>query len=128
MASSKEFKSEVKELIAPIKENKNSNWCKYIARIAYNSKPANIDIRNIKFEEDGSTFLGKGISLTDEECDSVVDILVERGYGSTSKLKNSLNKRESVFGKNASKLFDDDDCDEDFTDGILKIKLGRARD
>lgn len=117
----KEFTAEVEELIGPIKEGANSNWCKYIAKISYNGKPPNIDIRNIKFEEDGNHFFGKGISLTDEECDTMVDILLENGYGSIGQLEKSLNDRKNIFGNN-----NDDDCYDE--DGSLSITLGDRND
>lgn len=101
----KEFKADVKEWIGPVKESKNNNWCKYVLRVSYNDKPANIDIRNVKFEEDGSHTFGKGISLTDEEVDTLVDTLVEKGYGTTETLEKSLEKKKSIFTK--SKIFDD---------------------
>lgn len=115
----REFTAEVEELIAPIKEGPNSNWCKYVARISYNGKPPNIDIRNIKFEEDGNHFFGKGISLTDEECDTLVDILLDRGYGSIDHLETSLDKRKEIFGGDE----DSGSC-YDKKDGSLSITLG----
>lgn len=116
---SKEFKSEITELVGPIKENPKNNWCKYILKVSYNDKPANIDIRNIKFNEDGTHTFGKGITLTDEECDVMVDMLVDRGYGSTDKLEEAVKKKKSIYGGD---FFEND---EDDTNGKLVIKLGK---
>lgn len=111
----KEFSAEIKEWIAPVKENNNSNWCKYIIRASYNNKPANIDIRNIKFDSSGQHLFGKGISLTDEECDTVVDILLGIGYGTTESLKKAVKKRESVY----INTFDDDE----YKDNKVKVQF-----
>ena len=134
---SKELKCEITELIGPVKENPKNNWCKYILKVSYNDKPANVDIRNIKFNEDGSqTFgkgislnikfnedgsqtFGKGISLTDEECDTMVDMLVEKGYGSTDKLEDAVKRKKSIFG---GSIFDDE---EDDNSSKLVIKCGK---
>lgn len=102
----KEFKADVKEWIGPVKESKNNNWCKYVLKVSYNDRPANIDIRNVKFNEDGEHIFGKGISLTDEETDALVDTLVEKGYGSTNVLEESLSKKKSIFTK--GKIFNED--------------------
>ncbi len=115
-----EFK--VEELIGPVKESKNSNWCKYIAKISYNDRPANVDIRNIQFKEDGDYFLGKGISLTDEECDTMVDILLERGYGSIDQIAYVYDKRKSFFDGD---FFSEEEIIEDKRKrGILTVELG----
>ena len=118
MAKPKELTFKVVELVGPVKENKNSNWCKYIARISYNDGPPNIDIRNIQFKEDGEYFLGKGISLTNEECDTAVDILLERGYGSLDQLEYCLNKRKEMFGGD---FFSEEEIEKD---RMLRLKLG----
>ena len=117
---SKELKCEITELIGPVKENPKNNWCKYILKVSYNDKPANVDIRNVKFNEDGSQTFGKGISLTDEECDTMVDMLVEKGYGSTDKLEDAVKRKKSIFG---GSIFDDD---EDDNSSKLVIKCGKG--
>lgn len=101
---SKPLTCEVKDWMGVVKESKNSNWCKYVYKVAYNERPAGIDIRNVQFKEDGSNVFGKGITLTDEECDTVVDILIEHGYGSTTAIENALTKRNAVYG---NEMFED---------------------
>lgn len=96
---------DVKEWLGVIKESKNSNWCKYVYKVAYNDRPAGIDVRNIQFKEDGTNMFGKGISLTDEECDTMVDILIENGYGSTTSLEKAIKNRNQIFDNDA---FNDD--------------------
>ena len=96
---------DIKEWLGVVKESKNSNWCKQVYRVAYNDRPAGIDIRNIQFKEDGSIMFSRGISLTDEECDAVVDILVEHGYGSNVALEKEIAKRNQIFDND---VFNDD--------------------
>ena len=78
MAKNKEFKSEVIEHISDLKEY-NSNYSKSILRMIWGDNPITMDIRMVNKDKN---FVGKGISLTDEECDKLVDILLDRGYGS----------------------------------------------
>jgi hypothetical protein len=76
-----------------------------VYKVAYNDRPAGIDVRNIQFKEDGTNMFGKGISLTDEECDTMVDILIENGYGSTTSLEKAIKNRNQIFDNDA---FNDD--------------------
>lgn len=102
---SKPLTCDVKEWLGVVKESKNSNWCKYVYKVAYNDRPAGIDIRNIQFKENGGNMYGKGISLTDEECDTVVDILIDNGYGSTTAIERALHNRNKIFDNSQ---FEDD--------------------
>lgn len=105
MPKQKELTCDVKEWLGVVKESKNSNWCKYVYKVAYNDRPTGIDVRNIQFKEDGTNMFGKGISLTDEECDTMVDILIDNGYGSTTAIEKALKKRNQIFDND---MFDDD--------------------
>ena len=94
----KTFTYEVKDWMGVVKESKNSNWTKYVYKVAYNDRPTGVDIRNVQFKEDGSIVFSKGITLTDEECDNVVDILIANGYGTTTAIEQALDKRNQVYG------------------------------
>jgi hypothetical protein len=83
----KEFKSEVVEHIAILKEGER--YQKEVLRMIWNDNPITVDIRSV---DKNSNFVGKGISLSDEECDKLVDILLDRGYGSIDKIKEVLVK------------------------------------
>ena len=107
MAKKGEFKTDIKEWIAPVKESANSNWTKYVVKVSYNDGPANIDIRNVKFNDDGSFIFGKGISLADEEADATVDVLLKKGYGTLEAIEEALRERNSMF-KDGDNIFDDD--------------------
>ena len=89
MANKKEFKSEVIERIDTLKET--THYSKEILRMIWgDNNPITMDIRMVNKTND---FIGKGISLSDDECDKLVDILLDRGYGSVEKIKEVLVKR-----------------------------------
>jgi hypothetical protein len=83
----KEFKSEVIERVATLKEG--NSYSKEVLRMIWGDNPISMDIRMVNKTND---FIGKGISLSDEECDMLVDILLDRGYGSIDKIKEVLVK------------------------------------
>ena len=83
----KEFKSEVVEHIAILKEGER--YQKEVLRMIWNDNPISVDIRSVVKQ---NNFVGKGISLSDEECDKLVDVLLDRGYGSIDKIKEVLVK------------------------------------
>jgi len=83
----KEFKSEIVEHIAVLKESER--YQKEVLRMIWNDNPITVDIRSVDKQ---NNFVGKGISLSDEECDKLVDILLDRGYGSIDKIKEVLVK------------------------------------
>jgi hypothetical protein len=83
----KEFKSEVIERVATLKEG--NSYSKEVLRMIWGDNPITMDIRMVNKTND---FIGKGISLSDEECDMLVDILLDRGYGSVEKIKEVLVK------------------------------------
>ena len=101
----KEFKSEVVEHIANLKEY-NSNYTKSVVRMIWGDNPITMDIRMVNNDKQ---FVGKGISLTDDECDMLVDILLERGYGSIEKVKEVLVKNMRRTNPDIKSI---DDCEE----------------
>ena len=111
MTKKGEFKTKVNKWIAPVKESDNSNWTKYVYKAAVNDGPANINIRNVKFNDDGSFIFGKGITLADEETDATVDVLLKEGYGTLEAIESALRERYSMF-KDGDNIFDDDYEDE----------------
>lgn len=83
----KDFDNEVIEHIAVLKES--DKYSKEVVRMRWFDNPITMDIRMVNKTND---FIGKGISLSDEECDMLVDILLDRGYGSIEKIKEVLVK------------------------------------
>ena len=98
----------VEEVIETLSERPNSNWGKFVVKARMDDNPSTIDIRHIRMN--GERLVGKGISLTDSECDTMVDALVRKGYGNPKVMKDEIERRSSIYG------FDDDD-------GILHIHV-----
>jgi hypothetical protein len=114
MANKKEFKSEVIERIDTLKET--NNYSKEVLRMIWGDNPITVDIRVVN---KSNNFIGKGISLTDEECDKLVDILLDRGYGSIEKIKEVLVKNMRRTNTDINSAEDVIDCtyvdDEGYT-------------
>lgn len=100
-----EFKHEVIEHIDNLKEY-NSNYSKSVLRMIWGDNPISMDIRMVNNDKQ---FIGKGISLSDDECDKLVDILLDRGYGSIEKIKEVLVKNMRRTNPNIKSI---DDCEE----------------
>ena len=114
MANKKEFKSEVIERIDTLKET--NNYSKEVLRMIWGDNPVTVDIRVVN---KSNNFIGKGISLTDEECVKLVDILLDRGYGSLEKIKEVLVKNMRRTNTDINTVEDVIDCtyvdDEGYT-------------
>ncbi len=91
---SKEFSMQVHEFIGVLKENDKHDWCKAVARIQWGDNPTTLDIRNINLSVNRA---GKGISLTDEEVDKLVEILLDNDYGTIEALTKALERKKSRF-------------------------------
>lgn len=95
--SKKEFKYFIlTDDMVILDENPKSDWVKAIVRISWNDKPPAINIRNLKLVNDGDPILGKGISLSDEETDVLVDALLDKGYGSKEAVERSLENKSDI--------------------------------
>lgn len=101
----KEFKSEVIERVATLKEG--NSYSKEVLRMIWGDNPITMDIRMVNRMND---FIGKGISLSDEECDMLVDILLDRGYGSIEKIKEVLVKNMRRTNTEIKSFEDCEDC------------------
>jgi hypothetical protein len=89
-----EFNVEIDEFIGVLKESDKNDWCKAVARISWNGNPSTLDIRNFNMAKQQPM---KGISLSDEEADRLVDILLDNDYGSLESLTKAIDKKKSRF-------------------------------
>lgn len=109
-----EFTMEIEEFIGVIKESDKHDWAKAVARISWNGNPTTLDIRNMNVAQQKAS---KGISLSDEEADRLVDILLDNDYGSLESLTKAVEKKKSRFTISAdtNNMFEDD--------GPLRIEI-----
>lgn len=117
----KEFKSEVIEHIETLKES--NSYSKEILRMRWGDNDITLDIRMVNKTND---FVGKGISLSDEECDKLVDVLLDRGYGSVDKIKEVLVKnmrRTDTEIKSFEDCEDKIDCIYTSDDGTIYVDV-----
>ena len=115
MSNKKDFDNEVIEHIAVLKEGEK--YSKEVLRMRWFDNPVTTDIRMVNKSND---FVGKGISLSDEECDKLVDILLDQGYGSIEKIKEVLVKN---MRRTNTEIKTFDDC-EDFIDCVYVDEEG----
>lgn len=101
----KEVTHEVIEHLTDLKEY-NSDYCKSVMRMIWNDNPITVDIRMVNKQKD---FIGKGISLSDEECDKLVDTLIDNGYGSIDKMKEAIVRDMRRTNVNVKSI---EDCEE----------------
>lgn len=100
-----EFGYELIEFLGSL--NEKEGWSKSVVRIAWGENPVTIDIRNMNLIAER---MGKGISLSDEEADRLVDILLEKDYGSMEALEKALCKKRKRFTISVpDSVFDDKD-------------------
>lgn len=89
-----EFTYSIEEFIAPLKESDKNDWVKGVARIKWGDNPTTLDIRNINLASNSAY---RGISLSDEEADTLVKILLDNGYGTVEEIIDALEHRKSMF-------------------------------
>jgi len=89
-----DFKFTIEEVLGVIKESSKHDWCKAIAKITWDSNPTTLDVRNINMSNNR---IGKGISLSDDEANSLIDILLECDYGTLEALEKAIDKKRKRF-------------------------------
>jgi len=92
--SNEDFTFKIEEVLGVIKESSKHDWCKAIAKISWGDNPTTLDIRSINM---GNNSIGKGISLSDDEANNLIDILLNCDYGSIETLEKVINKKRKRF-------------------------------
>lgn len=103
----KDFKYNIEDVFGVVKENPSSGWCKMVMKMQWGDNPSTVDIRQMKMSED-NTICGKGISLSNEETDKLVKLLLDRGYGTIEDLETALQKKKDFFTTSNDKKDNDD--------------------
>lgn len=89
-----DFKFNIECVLGTLKESDKHDWIKSVIRVAWGDNPTTLDIRSINPKDNR---VGKGISLTNEEADRLVDILLENDYGSLTELENAIKRKRDIF-------------------------------
>lgn len=103
----KEVKHELVEHITDLTQY-NNDYTKSVIKVIWNDNPITTDIRLMNKEKD---FIGKGISLSEEECEKLVNILIQQGYGSTEEMKKAIVREMSRTNPDIKTI---EDCGEEF--------------
>jgi hypothetical protein len=90
--TAEELTFEVEEILGTLKESDKHDWAKSVLKISWSDRPATVDIRSFNFSNNRP---GKGISLSEEETDSLVNLLLENDYGSMPNLVSAITKKKS---------------------------------
>ena len=84
----------IENVIGHITEPTDRGWSKSVIEVRVGDKPAAIDIRNVNID---ANVFGKGIQITKEECDVLVDLLLENGFGSTEAIDKAYKQRKFII-------------------------------
>ncbi len=94
MSSTKQdFKFEVLEFYGNVR-GAEDNWGITVSKIRWGDDVPTINIRNTNLMKG---IVGKGVALSDEETDTLVDVLLERDYGSVEAIEKALERRRNRF-------------------------------
>ena len=106
MAKKDDFKYEIIEIVRVLEEN--NNWGKVLMRVSWNDGPIVYDIRNIDLRTMGSldeVVMRRGISLSDQALNTLLEVLIDEGFGNTKKLIKKLKKRDDIFGSQLKTIY-----------------------
>ena len=92
--SDNQISFEIDHMIGTLAPESKSGWNKSVGFIRWNDNTPTLDIRNMNIEKN---IMGKGISLSNEEADELVDLLLENDYGSIEAIEEALAKRKSFY-------------------------------
>jgi len=89
-----EFKYNIETMLGTLKESDKHDWIKAVMRVAWGDNPTTLDVRSLN---PATKFVGKGISLTNEEADKLVDILLQNDYGTLEELEAAVKRKRDIF-------------------------------
>ena len=101
MAKDTEFQTfaEIGDMLGVVKESGTTDWTKVVAYFNWLSDKkkgdkTTLDIRNYNFS---TKRIGKGISLSNEETDRLVQILLENDFGTLEDLEAAVKRKRNFF-------------------------------
>src|SRR5574344_1945255 len=97
MSKKKKLNYKLIELVDILQESK-SDWAKVVAKMKWGDNAPTIDIRNVKLSNnDDEIFFGTGISLSEEACIKLANLLLDLGYIDRETIENYLENEDSIF-------------------------------
>lgn len=105
----KEFSYEINEEFGTNIIGEGGSTFSALRKISWNGRDEKIDIRKYTINSDGNEVMGKGISLSEEEADTLTNLLIENGYGDAYTILNSVKNNDEYIGHMATILKDIDD-------------------
>lgn len=115
----KTLKVEIKEIHGFLNKKKN----KVVVTVSYNDAPPKVNIRSCWFDDDDELHIGSGISLTDEELDTLEELLSDRKHGKLPTI--SKDGRKAVdFGdifSSASDIMEKREAGYTTKDGFIRL-------
>jgi len=93
MAEKKPFEFSIEKELGVLQESDGSNWCIELNKISWQGRPPVIDIRRMNQDKEAKVVLGKGVSLTDDGTENLVDLLLEEGFGNIKIMKKILKSK-----------------------------------
>lgn len=92
--SDQQISFEIDHMLGTLKPDSTSGWNKGVGFVKWNDNTPTLDIRNMNIDKG---IMGKGISLSNEEADELVDLLLQNDYGSVEAIEEALEKRKSFY-------------------------------
>ena len=89
-----ELQYTIEAYLGSLKESPSHDWTKSVIKISWNNNSPTVDVRNINLT---NNIIGKGISLSNEEADKLVSILLENDYGTLEELERAIDKKRKIF-------------------------------
>lgn len=68
-----------------------------LRKISWNGRPSKLDIRKWSYQ-DGEERAMKGVGLSDEGANELASVLIEQGYGDTSRIIKAIKERKDYDG------------------------------
>ncbi len=92
-----DFKYEIIENLGTLSQEADihASWCKSVLKTLLNDSESGLDIRTMNMST--NTMGSRGIRLTINEANNLVDILLNNGYGSVSAIEEAYQKRVAIY-------------------------------
>ena len=94
----KEFKYDINEEFGTEIISEGGNSFLAMRKISWNGGNEKLDIRKYLINSEGNEIMGKGVSITDEDANTLVNLLIDKGYGNPKTIIESLSNNDVAVG------------------------------